>query len=707
MPTPQSAGPSTWYAIRRRTALASAALGVAAAAEIYIYGDIGESWWEETVSAAAFVRDLNALDVEQITVRINSIGGSVPDGLAIFNAIRRHKATITTEVDGMAFSIASLIAMAGDTVNMASNAMLMVHAPWTYAAGNSAQLREMAEQLDTWAAAMSTSYAMRTGDQPAMLALLTDGKDHYYTAQQALDQKFIDAVTDAMPVSASAARDLPLNRYRSLPAALQAAGTFAAAAAPSPEPFMPQATLPAAAPNPAHPAAGVAAAPAAPAAAAQVDAAAVLAADQQRRAGIRSAFANYTTHEGVQALQRECEDDHGVTPEAAGLRLLAHVGRSMAPAAGGRIVTLEDERDKFRAAAVNSILSRASVAVDAKGPVRADAANPLRGRKLLAIAEACLAQAGIRTEGMDQRALVAAAFTQSGSDFPILLENVMHKTLLGAYAIQPDTWTLFVARGQVSDFRAHSRYRVGSLSNLEAKNELGEYRNKTIPDGEKASITAGTKGNIINIGREAVINDDLGALTGLSQSLGRAAKRTVEADVYATLALNGGLGPLLADGKTLFHADHGNIATTAGAPTVAVFEAARVQLAAQKDVTGNEFLDLQPEIWLGPNSLVGQAKVVNDSTYDPDANNKLQRANIAAGMVQTIVGTPRLTGASWYFFANKDAAPVIEVAFLDGIDTPYLELENAFTTDGARWKVRLDYGVAGIDYRGAIRNAGA
>jgi ATP-dependent protease ClpP protease subunit/predicted chitinase len=400
--------------------------------------------WEETVSAAAFVRDLNALDVEQITVRINSIGSSVPDGLAIFNAIRRHKATVTTEVDGMAFSIASLIAMAGDTVNMASNAMLMVHAPWTYAAGNSAQLREMADQLDTWAAAMSTSYAMRTGDQPAMLALLTDGKDHYYTAQQALDQKFIDAVTDAMPVSASAARDPPLNRYRSLPAALQAAGTFAAAAAPSPEPFMLQATLPAAAPNPAHPAAAVAAAP--PAAAAQVDAAAVLAADQQRRAGIRSAFANYTTHEGVQALQRECEDDHAITPEAAGLRLLAHVGRSMAPAAGGRIITLENERDKSRAAAVNSILARASVAVDAKGPVRADAANPLRGRKLLAIAEACLAQAGVRTEGMDQCALVAAAFTQSGSDFPLLLENVMHKTLLGAYAIQPDTWTLFVAR---------------------------------------------------------------------------------------------------------------------------------------------------------------------------------------------------------------------------------------------------------------------
>jgi hypothetical protein len=246
---------------------------------------------------------------------------------------------------------------------------------------------------------------------------------------------------------------------------------------------------------------------------------------------------------------------------------------------------------------------------------------------------------------MDQRAIVAAAFTQGTGDFPILLENVMHKTLLGAYAMQADTWTQFCARGTVSDFRAHNRYRVGSLSNLESKTELGEFRNKTIPDGEKASISAGTKGNIINISRETVINDDMGALTGLASSLGRAAKRTVEADVYATLALNSGFGPTLADGNPLFHASHANVTT--GAPTVAAFEAARIILSSQKDVSSNDYLALTPAIWLGPESIKGQASVVVNSTYDPDAANKLQRANIAANMVSTLVGTPRLSGASW------------------------------------------------------------
>ena len=368
--------------------------------------------------------------------------------------------------------------------------------------------------------------------------------------------------------------------------------------------------------------------------------------------------------------------------------------------------TVKDQTDKHREAMVQSVLARASIVTDkASGPVRADSSNPYRGRKLMGLAEACLQRAGMRTEGMDQRAIVAAAFTQGTGDFPIMLENAMHKTLQAAYALQADTWTMFCARGTVSDFRAHNRYRTGSLSNLESKNELGEFKNKTIPDGEKASLTATTKGNIINISREAIINDDLGAFTSMVSSMGRAAKHTVEADVYATLALNSGMGPTLSDGVTLFHANHANVST--GAPAVAAFEAARAVMSAQKDVSGNDFLALSPAVWVGPDGIVGVAKATINSTYDPDANNKLQRANIAANMVGAIVGTPRLTGTPWYFFADPQQAPVLEVAFLDGIDVPYLELENGFTVDGARWKVRMDYAVGGVDFRGAVRSTGA
>ena len=236
--------PASWYAIRRKTAQAAASAGVQSAAEILIYGDIGESWWEETTSARSFVAELQALDVDAITVRINSLGGSVPDGLAIYNAMRRHRAHITTEIDGMAMSIASLIALGGDTVCMAENAIYMIHAPWTYAAGNAVELRDQAEKLDTWAQAMATSYARKTGKPEDMLALLLDGKDHEYTAAQAMEMGFIDRITDATPIAAAARQALPQSRYRSLPAAAaqQAKSTPAAAAAPTPakEETMPQ-----------------------------------------------------------------------------------------------------------------------------------------------------------------------------------------------------------------------------------------------------------------------------------------------------------------------------------------------------------------------------------------------------------------------------------------------------------------------------------
>lgn len=706
--TPNANAAAPWYSIRQKSPSASAikaaqASGepVQAEAEIFIYGDIGESWWAETVTAAQFVKDIAAISAQTLTIRINSMGGSVPDGVAIYNAIKRHAAQVTTVIDGVAMSIASLIAMAGDTVEMAENAILMVHAPWTYAAGNSIDMRATADMLDQYSAALATSYAAKTGKpQAEMLALMTDGIDHFYTAAEAKDIGFVDVVSTALPIAASAnLRVLAQARFtRPSPtpaATTQAQGQPVASATPTPKEIaMPQAAN--------TPAADIQAAADATQSAVQ----AALVADGQRREAIFDSFAKFADRDGVAALRQLCHNDIKCTPEAAGLKLLAHLGKDSTPVAGHTNVnTVRDESDKHRDAMVNAVLARAGIAIDKTGPVRADSANPYRGRKLLNIAEACLIRAGMRTEGMDQRAIVAAAFTQGTGDFPIFLENIMHKTLLGAYALQADTWTNFCARGTVSDFRAHNRYRVGSLSNLDAKNELGEYKNKSIPDGEKASITAGTKGNIINISREAIINDDMGAFTGLASNLGRAAKRTVEADVYATLALNAGMGPTLADGVTLFHANHGNVST--GAPTVTSFEAARVVMSAQKDISSNDYLALSPAVWLGPDGIVGSAKVVINSTYDPDASNKLQRANIAANMVSTIVGTPRLTGTPWFFFADPQQAPVIEVAFLDGIDTPYLELENGFDVDGARWKVRMDYGIAGVDYRGAVRSTGA
>lgn len=678
-----------WYEIK---AAAPVAEGEAPKpAEVLIYGNIGDRWNEDGVVASELVRDLSALQADTINLRINSYGGSVPDGLAIYNALRRHKAAVNVFVDGVAISCASYIAMAGDTITMAKNSQMMIHAPWTFAYGNSNDMREQAEILDRYAKAMASAYADKSGKTyEDALALLTDGKDHWFLADEAKAEGFADEVGDEVAVAASLASSFDLSRFKA--AAPAAAGHStpvsqpAAAAAKPQEHSMPEEKKPAA----------------------QSAASVAFARTKDDNAQVIAMFKPFAARPEIAALQTEVLADPSLTIETIQARLLTEMGKGAEPAnpqgAFPKVETVSDEGDKRKDAVVAAILARAGVVQDAAARA-ALSSNPYRGDRLLDTARASLQRAGVNVAGMAPMEVVAAAFTQGTSDFPVLLENAMHKTLQAAYATAALTWNRFCATGSVSDFRAHNRYRTGSFGNLDAVNELGEFTNKSIPDGEKGSITATTKGNIINLSRTAIINDDLGAFVGLSNMLGRAAARTVEADVYAMLALNSGAGPTMGDGKALFHTDHGNI-TTSAAITMAALDLDRVAMASQKDVSGNDYLDLRPAVLLVPIGLGGTARSINDAQYDPDTANKLQKPNIVNGLFRDIVDTPRMTGNRRYLFADPSEAPVLEVAFLDGNQNPYLELQNGFDVDGARYKVRLDYGVAAVDYRGAVTNAG-
>lgn len=696
-----------WYTIRARApkASASSAAARASSAEIYIYGDIGERWWDdESVTASSLVRELSELEADAITVRINSIGGSVSDGVAIYNALRRHPASITCVVDGVAASIASLIAMAGDTVEMASNAMLMLHAPWTYAGGNANDMRATADMLDAHAQAMATSYAAKSGKSvDDVLSLWLDGEDHWLTAEQAQAEGLADLITDPLPVAASLR--VPAARFKSLPAA---------AAAFIQEPSVPQTIHSAATPTPASPASSAAspAAPAMPDVQAAVQAA--LTAEGKRRSDIRAAAQPFLADPAVRAYLDQAEGDASISPAAAGLQILALVGKSAQPI-GGRVEITEDERDKTLAAMEQAILARAGVR-DEKGLIRAEGANPFRGWSLVDMARASMRRAGMNPDGLDKMALVGAAFDprsvmaaglQGTTDFPILLENALNKSVQAAYAVTADTWSRFCRTGSVTDFRAHNRYRVGSLGNFQTVNEHGEFRRVAIPDGERSSITAGTKGLIVSITRQMVINDDLQAFNDIGTMIGRAGRRSVEVDVYAMLALNSGAGPTMPDSNPFFHSSRGNVVATGVINSVTSWDAMRILMARQLDVGANDFLDLRPAVWLGPVEQGGLARTINDAQYDTEVSNKFQVPNRVRGLVRDIVDTPRLSGNAYYLFADPTEAPAFEVAFLDGQSTPFLELQNGFTVDGASFKGRLDYGVAPIDPRGAVRNPGA
>lgn len=167
-----------------------AAEGDAKAGEVSIRGYIGE--WG--VTDRDFIASVDALgDVEELHVRINSRGGEMDHALSMFNYLKTHKARIKVRVDGVAMSSGSIIAMAGDEIVMPANAIMMVHNPWTIAMGNAKQLRQEAENLDTWEAALVATYTARTGQSEDEIRALLD-EDTYMTAAEAVQHGFADRV---------------------------------------------------------------------------------------------------------------------------------------------------------------------------------------------------------------------------------------------------------------------------------------------------------------------------------------------------------------------------------------------------------------------------------------------------------------------------------------------------------------------------------
>lgn len=439
-------------------------------------------------------------------------------------------------------------------------------------------------------------------------------------------------------------------------------------------------------------------------------------AERERQAEIRRAVAaaRLDDEEFTRSLI-----DNGVTIDQARAQILdklATAGEQNAERAqhkAGTVETTEDERDKFLRGASDWIMQKAGVAPQMERAGHKVQPGEFRGLTLTDLARMVLERAGVKTRGMDKMTIVGRALTlrtgnyQSTSDFAVLLENTMHKVLQAAYAITPDTWSRFCAVGSVSDFRAHNRYMMGTFGSLDALKENGEFKRKAIPDGHKETITAATKGNIIGLTRQAIVNDDMDAFNRLAMMLGRAAKLSIEVDVYTTLGLNSGLGPTLSDGNPIFHArtNADNISTSA-ALSAAAIDLDRVKMASMKDLSGNEVLDLRPKVLLVPISLGGTAKSINDAQYDPDTANKLQKPNTVRGLFDDIVDTARLTGNRRYLFADPNVAPVLEVAFLDGQREPVLESQDGWNIDGTEWKVRIDYAVGGVGYHGAVTNAG-
>lgn len=657
------------------------------ATELLIYGDIGTDWWaKESNDAKTVISKLETVPAtDPIDVYINSFGGSAVESMAIYNVLKRHQGPVTIYIDAVAMSAASLIVMAGDTVVMASNGLLMIHGASTSTySGSANEHRNTADMLDKYSEAMATSYAAKSGKTvEEMITLLKDGQDHFYTATEALAEGFINQIGAESDTITASAKQLK-QRYT-----LPTAWLTTMQNQPQEKPMPATTEIKKPADNPA------------PAAAAPAPAS--ITAEAQRQADINNIFALVPAdRKDIHALMPTLLIDNTVTADAARAKILAKMGEGSAPVMRNTHIEMGmDQADKFRVGASAALQIRAGIAK------RPDAANEYRGMTLYELAGHVLAMHAINYRDMSKMDRVAAAFTHTSDDFTYILKNTAEKSLLMGWEESPETYEQWTRKGQLPDFKAASRVGLDIMPSLLEIPEGAEYKHATIGDrGELVQLA--TYGRLFSITRQAIINDDLNAFTRIPQMQGRTAKRTIGNLVYAVLTGN----PAMSDGDTLFHANHSNIAGTAAVPTSASVSAMRSLMALQKDPGENAAgLNIQLAYLLTPIALEDQANTVKTSAYRVDAatESKSTVPNSQKGRFE-VIADPRLDAASataWYGVANPMMHDTIEVSYLDGNDAPYLEQKEGWNVDGVEFKVRIDAGVKALDFRTFAKNAGA
>lgn len=375
----------------------------------------------------------------------------------------------------------------------------------------------------------------------------------------------------------------------------------------------------------------------------------------------------------------------------------------------GDFQIIRDETETERSAIEVALLKRAApslvVAPGATASEKEKAAHAgadnFRSYTLLDFCRHFLIAKGEQTGRYSKNEIVARAMATG--DFPLLLANVANKTLRRAYGAAPQTWRALASQMDAPDFKEMSEIQVGGKTQLLKVVEGGEFKTGKMTEG-KETFSLATYGRIMSISRQAIINDDLGGFTRMSELIGRAVADLESDTVWALLTANSGGGVKMGDNKNLFHADHGNLAASGTAMDLTSLSAARLALRKQTGLDG-EKLNLTPTYLIVTPEKQTLAEQLMSSAYNPttQTNN-----NVLAGKFGIIV-EDRLSDiaeTNWLMAADPAQIDMLRFGYLSG-EGLYTETRNGFEVDGMEMKVRLDFGASARDYRGFYRNPGA
>ncbi len=427
--------------------------------------------------------------------------------------------------------------------------------------------------------------------------------------------------------------------------------------------------------------------------------------------------------------------DSAVSLETAREKVLSKVIERQAEPlgrSGEQVTVTRSSDDKFRAAVGDALVQRAIGATGSRiNPFSngkpAEGSADFASMGMLRMAEEILRRGDINTSRMTSRdiAMVAlgheptlrrlniqraeGAYHTTGM-FPNLLLDAANKTLLAGYEESPTTYQMWARTAPaVADFKAINRVRFSESQDLEMVPENNEYP-ESKPTDARESYKVDKFGRVFSVSWETVVNDDLDAISRIPQMHGAAARRTQNKKVYEVLTANNAM----SDGVTLFNATHSNQSGSAAAPSAITLNAAYLSMMRQTGATG-VVLNIQPAFLIVPASYSATASILLTSLADPavggsaagNANvNNLYGPNGDRRL--KLIVEPQLDLASttnWYVAAANSQIDTVEIAFLQGEESPVLENEWDFDKDVYKYKIRQTFGVKAIDWRGLFRNS--
>lgn len=311
------------------------------------------------------------------------------------------------------------------------------------------------------------------------------------------------------------------------------------------------------------------------------------------------------------------------------------------------------------------------------------------------MASACLQMRGVSTAGLNATELFQRALTTS--DYPILLQETGDRTLRAGYELAPATIKRASRQSTAKDFRAKHKIQAEDIAELLPVNESGEFKSAKFVEA-KESYSLSTAGRVIAFSRQAMVNDDLGAFSDVLARFGQRAAE-YENTALVNLILD---NAAMADGTAVFHADHGNLAASGGALSVATLSAARLAMRRQTSLSGLP-ISVAPKYLLVPPELETDAETLLASIQPTTT----AEVNPFGGKLELLVEARFTDAAAWYLAADAALVEGIEYSYLAGEEGPQTDSRVGWEVDGFEFKVRLDFGAAFIDHRGWYRNPGA